>query len=174
MMARVGYDAFEGLKRLAEAGERLDIGVAEVLVYHLAVEREVALVVDKLAVYPDPLRSLSHANRMKVLGAFWRGPKEAGEALLTVLQRFNELRNGVAHGDPPRRIEAAKSRLREAFAVLLPGDDENQRTIPEIAAGVIGFLADNPSNAQLRLRRMAADVFEQTFAGHDVGTDKAD
>lgn len=171
-MARVGYDAFEGLKRLAEAGERLDIGVAEVLVYHLAVEREVALVVDRLAVYPEQLRTLSHANRLRVLGAFWRGPKDAGDLLLNVLQRFNELRNSVAHGDPPGQIDAAKARLRAAFAVLLPGEGRDEMPIPAIAAGLVGFLADTPQEDQRKLKRLASDIFAKTLTpAQDVAAD---
>lgn len=149
-MAGVGYNPLEGLLRLGEASEQLHELTAEVIAFHAAIEREVLIVLERLAPHPEHLARIGHVNRLHVLQALWKGTAEAADQLALALLRFSELRNSVAHSAPTADVERNLDRLRKAVGQLL-GEDLAGATVGALSAGIIGFLADDKPTTALKI-----------------------
>jgi hypothetical protein len=142
---------------MAEALANLDDRAAIILTCHAALEREVDVVLSRLLPRPDKLRNLGFANKITILNAAWRGPADAGDKLNAGLFRFNELRNAVAHVNAPAEIDARIAQLRAAFDQILPDNGLEGNSIEEMAAGLIGFMADRPlERSDLKIGKAAA------------------
>ena len=146
-MGRINYDPIAGLQRLGEARAQLDERAGAILTYHAALEREIDIVLARLLPRSDKLRGLGYGHKLSVLNAAWRGLDEAGDMLCDALFRFNELRNAVAHGDRAHEVDQKLALLAEAFDKILPGHADIRDVAP-IAAGLVGFLADGPLEAE--------------------------
>lgn len=164
-MGRIDYDRLAGLQRLGEARAKLDERAGTILTYHAALEREMDIVLARLLRRAEKLRGLSFAHKISVLNAAWRGPDDAGDIFCHALFRFNELRNAVAHGDPPEEVDKKLALLAESFDAILPGSGE-LRDVEPIAAGMVGFLADEPLDASKLKIPAPEGADEQHVAGH--------
>ena len=151
-MAKVDYDQFAGLERLTEAAANINQRAAVVLTYHAALEREMDVVLGRLLPRSDRIRSFGFGSKVGVLGAAWKGNATAGEKVCEMLFRFNSLRNAVAHADQRDVVEQKLGRLLAAYREMVPGATEGLE-IDALAAGICGFLADNPTPKQLRVGR---------------------
>jgi len=141
-MGKVGYDHFAGLARMAEELAKLDDRASLILTCHAALEREIDEVLSRSLPRADRLRNLGFANKITVLNAAWKGSDDAGDRLNAALFRFNELRNAVAHVNAPKEIDAKIALLRAAFDQVLPDNGLEGDSITEMAAGLVGFMAD--------------------------------
>ncbi|MFC3784678.1 hypothetical protein GGR90_003047 [Sphingopyxis italica] len=144
-MGKVGYDQFEGLRRLGQARAKLDDRAGIILTYHAALEREMDVMLARLLPRSEKLRGLGFGQKLSVLEAAWKGSADAGDKLGRALFRFNELRNAVAHGDRVKEVDEKLKLLTEAFDVILPGAAK-VGDVELVAAGLVGFLADGPLN----------------------------
>lgn len=149
-MAKVDYDQFAGLGRLAEAAASIDARAAVILTYHAALEREIDIVLDKLLPRYDrlPRRRFGYGHKIDILNMAWAGNTEAGDRLFQVLFRFNELRNAVAHGDRTELVDQKLAELLAAYRAIVPDADEDIQ-IDAVAAGICGFMADGPTPKEL-------------------------
>ena len=154
-MGRIDYDRLAGLRRLGEAKAKLDDRAGTILTYHAALEREMDIVLARLLPRSDRLKGLGFGHKLSVLHAAWRGSDEAGDKLCHALFRFNELRNAIAHGDRAKEVDEKFTLLAEAFDAILPGVAEIGDA-ELIAAGLVGYLADEPLDAE-KLKIPAAD-----------------
>ncbi|KQM57142.1 MULTISPECIES: hypothetical protein [unclassified Sphingomonas] len=143
-MAKVDYDGFAGIHRLAEAEATIDQRSAVILTYHAALEREIDVVLSGLLPRPEKLRkNLGFANKIDVLAAAWRGEPEAGDNLHLVLRRFNDLRNSVAHGDTLEEVEGWLTKLIDAYRAIDAEVDVHVE-VGELAQGICAYMADGP------------------------------
>jgi len=143
-MAKVDYDSFAGIYRMAEAEATIDLRSAVILTYHAALEREIDVVLATLLPRADKLRrNFGFANKIDVLAAAWKGEHEAGDRLHLVLLRFNDLRNSVAHGDELPKVEAWLSKLLAAYRGI-DTEASDEIAIGEVAQGICTFMADDP------------------------------
>ena len=148
-MAKVDYDGFAGIHRMAEAEATVDQRSAVILTFHAALEREIDVVLASLLPRPDKLKKgFGFANKIDVLAAAWRGDPESGDKLHLVLRRFNDLRNSVAHGDALDEVERWLTKLLDAYRLVYPDVDVHIE-IGEMAQGICSFMADGPSPKQL-------------------------
>ncbi len=144
-MAKVNYDGFAGIRRMAQAEASVDQRAAVILTYHAALEREIDVVLAALLPRPDKLKKgFGFANKIDVLAAAWRGEPDAGDRLHLVMRRFNDLRNSVAHGDPIEEVERWLTKLLEAYRAIDPDVDIHVE-IGEVAQGICSFMADGPT-----------------------------
>lgn len=142
-MGRVGYNQFEGLRRLGEARAKLDDRAGTILTLHAALEREMDIVLSQLLPRAGKLYGLGFGQKISVLQAAWKGPPEAGDKLCHTLLRFNELRNAIAHGDKAKEVDKKLKLLADAFEAILPGAAKIG-DVELVAAGIVGYLADGP------------------------------
>ena len=148
-MAKVDYDGFAGISRMAEAEATVDQRSAVILTFHAALEREIDVVLAGLLPRPDKLKKgFGFANKIDVLAAAWKGDPDAGDRLHLVLRRFNDLRNSVAHGDAIEEVERWLTKLLDAYRAIYP-DADVHIDIGEMAQGICSFMADGPSPKQL-------------------------
>ncbi len=98
-MAEEKYDPYEGLHRVALAAENLNMEAVEVVTLHLALEREIEIVLSQLLARTNKLGQLGFINKAAVLHSTWRDSKGKADKLYKVLNDFNELRNAFAHGE---------------------------------------------------------------------------
>lgn len=148
-MAKVNYDGFAGIHRMAEAEATIDQRSAVILTFHAALEREIDVVLASLLTRPDKLKKgFGFANKIDVLAAAWKGDPGAGDKLHLVLRRFNDLRNSVAHGDAIEEVEQWLTKLLDAYRAIYPDVDVHIE-IGEMAQGICSFMADGPSPKQL-------------------------
>jgi len=144
-MAKVNYDGFAGIHRMAQAEASVDQRAAVILTYHAALEREIDFVLAALLPRPDKLKKgFGFANKIDVLAAAWRGEPDAGDRLHLVMRRFNDLRNSVAHGDTIEEVERWLTKLLEAYRAIDPNVDIHVE-IGEVAQGICSFMADGPT-----------------------------
>lgn len=143
-MAKVDYDGFAGIHRIAKAEATIDQRAAVILTFHAALEREVDVVLAALLPHGDKIRHFGYGHKIDVLAAAWKAEPEDGEKLYKVLFRFNELRNAVAHGDRADLVEAALKRLLDAYIQIAP-DSGYDVEIAEVAQGICAFMADGPT-----------------------------
>ncbi|MDV3456351.1 hypothetical protein RZN05_05100 [Sphingomonas sp. HF-S4] len=147
-MGRVGYDPFEGLYRLLGAVDGIDPRAATILACHLALEREVVIVLNKLLPYPDRLRNLGFVQKVQVLNAAWQGDEEAGDRICAALNRFNDLRNAVGHGNDDR-VDGCLQSLRTAYKEIYP-ESSGAISIEDIAGGIVAYFGDGPTPEEIR------------------------
>lgn len=141
-MGQVGYDAFEGWKRLFAAADRLDTNLPMIMTLHAALEVEMDNLLARQVRRPEKLFGLGFGHKVGLIGATWQGEPDKGDFLCDALFRFNELRNSAAHGDEPKRIAEAMAKLRTAhgkIGTLQEGVDE----ILNIACDITAFMADD-------------------------------
>lgn len=149
MVAKVSYDGFAGIHRMAEAGATVDQRAAVILTFHAALEREIDVVLAALLPRPDKLKTnFGFANKIDVLAAAWKGEPDAGDKLHLVLRRFNDLRNSVAHGDDIEKVEMWLTKLLNSYREIY-SDADTHIEIGEMAQGICAFLADGPSPKRL-------------------------
>ncbi|MFV0623779.1 hypothetical protein ACBY01_07190 [Sphingomonas sp. ac-8] len=153
-MAKVDYDAFAGIHRMAQAEATVDQRAAVILTFHAALEREIDVVLGGLMPRAERIRHFGFGQKIDVLAAVWEGDEEAGAKLHMVLRRFNDLRNSVAHGDAIDNVERFLGRLVEAYRAIIPDADVHIE-IGEMAQGICSFMADGPTPKQL-IETMAA------------------
>lgn len=147
-MAKVDYDAAKGLGRLSAALEGLDHRMPAIIASHIALEREVLVVLDRTLRRADFVKGLGYAQKVNVLAASWIGEDIDAVNVSAALHAFGELRNRIAHGNVDK-IEAAFTKLRTAYQALYP--DANLALSPEdIAGGIIAFFGDAPSPEEIR------------------------
>lgn len=148
-MAKVDYDGFAGIHRMAQAEGTIDLRIAVILTYHAALEREIDVVLTGLLPHPKKLRpGFGFGNKIDVLAAAWKGHPRDGDKLHAVLKQFNDLRNSVAHGDSTAKIEKFLGKLVDAYRAIIPDADEHIE-IGEMAQGICSFMADGPTPKQL-------------------------
>jgi len=156
-MAKVNYDGFAGIHRMAEAGATIDERAAVILTFHAALEREIDVVLAGLLPRADKLRrNFGFGNKIDVLAAAWKADPDDGDKLHLVLRLFNDLRNSVAHGDPIEKVELWLSKLFEAYRSIIPDADVHIE-IGEMAQGICSFMADGPTPKELMMTIAALD-----------------
>lgn len=143
-MAKVDYDAFAGIHRMAQAKATVDQRAAVILTFHAALEREIDVVLAGLMPHAERIRHFGFGQKIDVMAAVWKGDEEAGMQLHLVLRRFNDLRNSVAHGDAIDKVERFLGRLVEAYRAIVPDADVHIE-IGEMAQGICSFMADGPT-----------------------------
>lgn len=149
VLARVDYDGFAGIHRIAQAEATVDQRAAVILTFHAALEREIDVVLAVLLPRPDKLKKgFGFANRIDVLAAEWKGDANAGDRLHLVLRRFNDLRNSVAHGDTIEEVERWLAKLLEAYRGIDPDVDVHVE-IGEMAQRICSFMADGPTPSDI-------------------------
>lgn len=149
-MAKVDYDGFAGIHRMAQAEATIDQRAAVILTFHAALEREIDVVLAALLPRPDKLKKgFGFANKIDVLAAAWKGDPDAGDRLHLVLRRFNDLRNSVAHGDAIEEVERWLTKLLDAYRAIDPEVDVHVE-IGEVAQGICSFMADGPTPRDIR------------------------
>jgi hypothetical protein len=146
-MARVDYDPFEGITRLHEVVDRLGRRAGVILTLHIALEREVVQILDRLLPFPDRLRNLGFTQKVQVLNAAWQGEERSGDLVSIALHRFNDLRNAVGHGNDDR-VEGCLRALTAAYRELQPDSSENP-SIEDIAGGILAFFGDGPTPEEI-------------------------
>lgn len=156
-MAKVDYDGFAGIHRMAEAEGMVDPRVAVILTYHAALEREIDVVLAGLLPRPRKLRpGFGFGNKIDVLAAAWKADPDDGDRLHLVLKRFNDLRNSVAHGDTKEEVEKWLGKLFDAYRAIIPDADVHIE-IGEMAQGICSFMADGPTPKELLATFAALD-----------------
>jgi hypothetical protein len=148
MMSRESYDAAGGLARLLAALDGIDPRASDILASHIALEREVEVVLDRLLPRAEFLAGLGYAHKVKVLAAAWQGEEIDARNVFDVLMKFGTLRNKVAHGNTDV-LDQAYDELRTSYRRLAP--DEEGSSVTDIAGGIISFFGDAPTPAEIRL-----------------------
>lgn len=144
-MAKVDYDGFAGIHRIAQAEGTVDQRTAVIVTFHAALEREIDVVLAALLPRPEKLKkSFGFANKIDVLAAAWKGDPDAGDRLHLALRRFNDLRNSVAHGDAIDEVDKFLTKLIDAYRGIDPEVDVHVE-IAEVAQGICSFMADGPT-----------------------------
>ena len=159
-MARVDYDAFEGLGRMAGVVEGLDPRAAAVIACHIALEREVMVVLERSVPRATYLSNLGYAQKVDVLAAAWAGEDDDAAKVRAALLAYGTLRNRIAHGNDGR-IEGAYAALQAAYRALHPkaGDETS---VEDIAGGIISFFGEAPTPEELRpIMRGLGQLIEQ-------------
>ncbi len=147
-MAKVDYDSGEGLGRLSAALDGLDPRMPAIIASHIALEREIMVVLGRTLRRAEYVKGLSYAQKVHVLAASWIGEDVDAVNVSAALIAFGELRNRVAHGNQ-ERVEAAFKKLQAAYQELYP--NANLALSPEdIAGGIISFFGDAPTPDEIR------------------------
>lgn len=148
-LAKVDYDGFAGIHRMAQAEATVDQRAAVILTFHAALEREIDVVLAALLPRADKLKKgFGFANKIDVLAAAWKGDPDAGDRLHLVLRRLNDLRNSVAHGDTIEEVERWLTKLLDAYRAIDPDVDVHVE-IGEMAQGICSFMADGPTPSDI-------------------------
>ncbi len=140
----------QGLIRLAKAEEHMDARTYEVLAHHLALERELLIVLARLVADARPFAkdSFGFAAKVDALESLWTfggaGP------LATALRRFNDLRNSLAHGHSKEAIDKKEASLRFATIALVGEDHGLDWTIKGSAACIMGYM-NSPADDHLTI-----------------------
>lgn len=148
-MAGIDYDALEGLYRLAGALDELDARAAPIIASHIALEREVMILLERLLRRPEKVEKFSYSSKLDLLHATWVGEDEAAEKVIAALRCFGALRNAVAHGKL-EQVEPRLAQLRGAYGRLYP-EEGNEASVEDMAGGIIAYFGDGPTPEQLRL-----------------------
>jgi hypothetical protein len=163
IVAKVDYDAARGLERLLTALDGLDPRAPDILASHIALEREVEVVLERTLTGAHHLATLGYAQKARVLAACWAGEKTDADNVLKVLLAFGELRNKVAHGNS-EVIDQKFKALQQAYLGLYPYE---QGTSPaDIAGGIISFFGDAPTPAEIRMVAEGLERIEEDTAKH--------
>jgi hypothetical protein len=160
-MGRVGYDSLEGILRVSEAGDKQPSQFSvDVLTYHAALEIEMDHLLSLSLPRGDKLRPgrLGFQHKIAVISAAWQGDWESGDRLTEALLRFNDLRNSVAHNDPPRAIERHFRNLVAATAKIHAGE-LGEASPRDLAIMISAFMGDDPGGRQALEAMAALDEF---------------
>ena len=132
----INSESFQGLLRLARAEASMDLRTASVLAHHLALERELIIVLQRLIPHIEPLIDQPFTIKVDMLECVWTfgGSVELARAL----RRYNDLRNSLAHGHPKAAIDQKQKRLEQAVSKL--SGHELDWGIRGSAAYLIGYL----------------------------------
>ncbi|PCE41210.1 hypothetical protein COO09_16160 [Rhizorhabdus dicambivorans] len=129
-------DFGKGFERLRAALASTDQRAGQILALHAAIEREMDIALRDLLPHATRLRGLGYSQKASVLAALTPYPDSMVTTWwLKPIERFNELRNGVAHGDSSDRVDAAIDRLKKSFDSFPPPSDRFDDVT--IAAGLI-------------------------------------
>lgn len=165
-MARVDYDAWQGFVRMELVLDGFDRRAAEIVACHTALEREVAVILERTLLRSGYVSEFRYKEKVSLLAATWRGHDEDAAKVEAVLSRYGTLRNRVAHGDE-EKIANAWRQLLIAYRALQPDADPDADLTPlSIAQGILSFFGDGPTPEDIR--RMQERV-EQMEARLDEG-----
>ena len=139
-------ETIRGLIRLARAEKDMDERTTAVLAYHLALEREVMIVLGRLLPSATPVVDLPFAHKISLLESLWTlgGHRE----LAAALRRYNDLRNALAHGDLKEEIDVKQAKLERSCGRL--SGHQIAWGIRGAAALLIGYL-NSPADDELDL-----------------------
>ena len=166
MSEKEGYDPYAAFARLADAGESIDARAILILTYHLALERELNLVLEKMLL--RPLKSgVGFVNKAKLLHAFWKGSNDDAEMMFQVLNAFNELRNQIAHNNT-KTIESLEANLFAAYRAIDPAAPE-KLDYGFIAQGVCAFIGDGMMPGELTAVAARLDGIMNSWPNGDKG-----
>jgi len=146
-MAREKYDVVGGLERLIGSLNGLDPRTPDIIASHIALEREIEVVLSRSLYRPHHIVNLNYAQKVRVLAATWKGEDTDADHLLDALLKFGTLRNKVAHGNSSL-IDESFRHLRTAYQKLQP--DEIGLSASDIAGGIIAFFGDGPTPTEIR------------------------
>jgi hypothetical protein len=127
----------------------MDPRAATILACHVALEREIIVVLGRLLPYPDRLRNLGFIQKVQVLNAAWIGDEMAGDNVAAALGRFNDLRNTIGHGNDDR-VEGCVRSLRAAYRNLHP-ECSDSVTVEDMAGGIVAYFGDGPTPEEIRV-----------------------
>lgn len=151
-MAGADYDGIAGIMRLLEAGDVPDTFAIEVITYHAAIHSELERIVGALVAHPEELFTtspkLSFGHLANLLRAVWAGEIGHADILVSVLHRFNDLRNAVAHYDQ-KQIKSCHAGLTNAYRNIDPATGD-EADIAEVAQGICLFMQDGSNVADLK------------------------
>lgn len=152
-MGKVGYSSFKGVGRLKLAlkgPEETSRFAVEVLRCHAALEIEMDEFLNNALHNAAKLKAggLGFGHKIALVNACWKGEPQSGDKLANALVKFNDLRNGVAHGDHPNKIEKSFAKLKLACAAF---DDtlSDMSTAEAMAVSICSFMGDDQSGKQL-------------------------
>lgn len=162
-MARVDYDAWQGFVRMAVVLHGFDRRAAEIVGCHTALEREVALILERTLLRPGYVSDFRYKEKVSLLAATWRGYDDDAAKVAAVLSRYGTLRNKVAHGDE-QKIANAWRELLLAYRALQPNADPDDELTPlSIAQGILSFFGDGPTPEDIRRMQEHLDKMEATL-----------
>lgn len=151
-MAGADYDGIRGVMRLLKAGEKPDTFAIEVVTYHAAIESELELIIATLVKRPEDFFTtspkLTFGHKANLLRAVWEGDPAQADIIHEVLQRFQMVRNAVAHPDS-KAIKGCMAGLTQAYRKIDAsiGDDVS---ILEVAQGICLFLQDGSNVSDMK------------------------
>ncbi len=141
------YDPYAAIARIASASLAKDERALQVITCHLALEREVNLILATLT--NREVRLNGFRNKARMLHALWdRRPdiENSANLMLQALERFDDLRNAVAHGN--EGVEKCHDNLSAAYLLLEP-DCPADADYGYIAQGLCAFIGDGMMPAEL-------------------------
>lgn len=160
-MAQPSYDTFAAFARVVDSASEFEKTAFQVVVWHLALEREIDAVVKSLAARSPKLGQLGFINKAKLLHSLWKGDDLAAEKLYNVLDAFNSLRNKVAHGN--EGYEKSLTNLKEAYFAIEP-DCEGDPDFGYIVQGVCAFMGKGIMPAEfVRLATALDDLVNEKW-----------
>lgn len=112
--------------------------VADILHHHALLERALDDFLAQAFVRPERLHGLGFGHKIGIWAANLRSEDEIVRPLVTMLIRFNDLRNSAVHGDPRSIVDAAHERLLDAVP---PKAMLKQRSLEEATAFLLGTIA---------------------------------
>ena len=127
------FDLAEGHVRFRQALARLDVRTGEILASHIALEAELDMTFEALFARPAALSKMGFSNKVRILLGVY------DHAILDMigepLQRFDELRNSIAHRHDKRQIRGAFAKLCQAMK-LEPATATIQGTAQALTSGL--------------------------------------
>jgi hypothetical protein len=116
----------------------LDPRALDILHHHALLERALDEFLGRALLHPHRLYGLGFGHKIALWAAHLSLPDDAVLLLTGALRTFNDLRNAVAHGDPPATIDRACDRLIER----IPADARSaDATIADVATFLLGTIA---------------------------------
>ena len=142
--------SIQGLIRLAQAEDHMDARTYEVLSYHLALERELLIVLARMVTDARPFikDSFGFAAKVDALESLWTFG--GARPLAKALRRFNDLRNSLAHGHSKEAIDMKEASLRSATIALVGEEHGMDWTIKGSAAYLMGYM-NSPADDHLAI-----------------------
>lgn len=116
----------------------LDPRTLDILHHHALLERALDEFLERAFNHPHRLHGLGFGQKIGVWAAHLSLPDDAVDPLTGTLRSFNDLRNAVAHGDPPSTIDRACERLVERIPADARSDDAS---VADVATFLLGTIA---------------------------------
>jgi hypothetical protein len=138
------------LIRLKDAIDSLDPRATNILAAHAAIEHELDLAIAHELPKADRLISLGFGQKIRVWAATQEYDDKLLDVVVTALVRLNDLRNAVAHGDSPKKVDAALKRLVDCLPDDAPHRD--RADVLYVAAFISGVLS-GPSRRRPKIMR---------------------